>query len=490
MPALEQRVLVDALRLGDLERRLDLRRQRLVLRKAEQPVEADGIALGDAAQRVGARQAERLAGEKLRQRRAVDADRLGEGGARQSGAVDNSLQPLAKDRPELALIHMTASCCVNEAYDDFTQPFRAKCNPNATDGAHSHIAVMRKIAVFSTTCECGDFRFAMWNGRRWRCSSAATRSGAWPSRSTGARPAVSSSSLVAPLVTLHSSLQHEALHGHPTRSAALNEALVFLPLGLLFPYRRFKTLHLRHHNDAALTDPYDDPETFYYAIADWREAAGAAPEGARLQQHLPRPLHDRPAGDARRLRRRATCSLIRAGDRAVLAPGSVISPGSRSCSAWPSASAASRSGSTSPAAYLGLSILNIRTFAEHQAHETPGGRTVIVEASPVFGLLFLNNNLHYVHHENPRVPWYALAGALPRQPRGVSRRERKLHVSRLRRGDPPLSLPRKDAGSASLSAPGLTALAGMSPVASLAHVRLAGGRMGARCSVGAVSGSA
>ena len=59
-------------------------------------------------------------------------------------------------------------------------------------------------------------------------------------------------------------------------------------------------------------------------------------------------------------------------------------------------------------AYLGLSILNLRTFAEHQAHEAPGGRTVIVEASPVFGLLFLNNNLHYVHHEHPRVPWYDL----------------------------------------------------------------------------------
>ena len=52
--------------------------------------------------------------------------------------------------------------------------------------------------------------------------------------------------LTAPLVTLHSSLQHEALHGHPTRSTAVNEALVFLPLGLLFPYRRFKMLHLRH----------------------------------------------------------------------------------------------------------------------------------------------------------------------------------------------------------------------------------------------------
>src|SRR5215203_4217235 len=75
----------------------------------------------------------------------------------------------------------------------------------------------------------------------------------------------------APLVTLHSSLQHEALHGHPTRSAALNEALVFPPLGLLFPYRRFKALHLKHHDNSALTDPYDDPESFYLAAGDWQK---------------------------------------------------------------------------------------------------------------------------------------------------------------------------------------------------------------------------
>jgi fatty acid desaturase len=68
-------------------------------------------------------------------------------------------------------------------------------------------------------------------------------------------------------------------------------------------------------------------------------------------------------------------------------------------------------------AYFGLSLLNLRTFAEHQAHESLGGRTVIVEASPFFGLLFLNNNLHYVHHENPRVPWYDLP-ALYRSKRG------------------------------------------------------------------------
>jgi fatty acid desaturase len=75
--------------------------------------------------------------------------------------------------------------------------------------------------------------------------------------------------LLAVMAALHASLQHEALHGHPTRNAAINEALVFPPLALAFPYRRFKTLHLRHHCDERLTDPYDDPESWYRARSDW-----------------------------------------------------------------------------------------------------------------------------------------------------------------------------------------------------------------------------
>ena len=56
-------------------------------------------------------------------------------------------------------------------------------------------------------------------------------------------------------VALHSSLQHEVLHGHPTRSGLVNEILISLPIGLVFPYRRYKHLHLKHHADERLTDP-------------------------------------------------------------------------------------------------------------------------------------------------------------------------------------------------------------------------------------------
>ena len=59
------------------------------------------------------------------------------------------------------------------------------------------------------------------------------------------------------------------------------------------------------------------------------------------------------------------------------------------------------------AAYCGLSVLSIRTFCEHQWAENPDGRTIIVERSPL-SFLFLNNNLHIVHHKLPTVPWYRL----------------------------------------------------------------------------------
>ena len=37
-------------------------------------------------------------------------------------------------------------------------------------------------------------------------------------------------------VALQSSIVHEVLHGHPTRNALVNEAFVFLPIGLVWPY--------------------------------------------------------------------------------------------------------------------------------------------------------------------------------------------------------------------------------------------------------------
>jgi fatty acid desaturase len=60
------------------------------------------------------------------------------------------------------------------------------------------------------------------------------------------------------------------------------------------------------------------------------------------------------------------------------------------------------------AVWLGIALLKIRTFLEHRAHEKASGRTVIIEDRGPLALLFLNNNLHVVHHMHPEVPWYRL----------------------------------------------------------------------------------
>jgi fatty acid desaturase len=62
---------------------------------------------------------------------------------------------------------------------------------------------------------------------------------------------------------LHASLQHEVLHGHPTGSRLLNEAMVFITPTMWLPYHRYRQTHLTHHNDSNLTDPRLDPESYY-----------------------------------------------------------------------------------------------------------------------------------------------------------------------------------------------------------------------------------
>lgn len=59
-------------------------------------------------------------------------------------------------------------------------------------------------------------------------------------------------------------------------------------------------------------------------------------------------------------------------------------------------------------AYPGLSLTMLRSFLEHQADPDPSKRTVVVKSGKLMGLLFLNNNLHALHHEQPALPWYRL----------------------------------------------------------------------------------
>lgn len=209
-------------------------------------------------------------------------------------------------------------------------------------------------------------------------------------------------------IAWHSSIQHEALHGHPFRDARLNAALVFPALGLFVPYGRFRDTHLAHHLDAVLTDPYDDPETNYLDPAVWARLPGWRRAVLRFNNTLLGRLVVGPAVGmagfvANDLR------VIRARDTRVLAAWLWHVPAVVTALAWVWW-AAVPAWAWLMACYVALSLLKIRTFLEHQAHERVRGRTVVIEDRGPLAWLFLNNNYHVVHHMHPRVPWYRLPG--------------------------------------------------------------------------------
>ena len=53
-----------------------------------------------------------------------------------------------------------------------------------------------------------------------------------------------------------------------------------------------------------------------------------------------------------------------------------------------------------------IALLLIRSFGEHRARPGARERTAIVEGSWILGPLFLFNNLHSVHHDEPTMAWY------------------------------------------------------------------------------------
>jgi len=208
-------------------------------------------------------------------------------------------------------------------------------------------------------------------------------------------------------IGLQSSLQHEILHGHPFRGKALSEALAFPALGLLIPYQRFRDLHLAHHRDSILTDPYDDPESNYLDPAVWEALPGWKQHLLAMNNTLLGRMVLGPAVSQVSFMK-ADLALIRAGERRVLSGWLWHIPGVILVLYWLAAYGQMPILLYLLAAYCGLSLLKIRTFLEHRAHERAGGRTVIVEDRGLLALLFLNNNLHVVHHMHPAVPWYLL----------------------------------------------------------------------------------
>lgn len=222
---------------------------------------------------------------------------------------------------------------------------------------------------------------------------------------------------LAPLLTLHSSTQHEFVHGHPFRAQWLNDVLAFAPIGLIIPYCRFKETHLTHHLDCNLCDPYDDPESWYMDIADWLRQNAVARAILNANNTFAGRLVLGPAI--------GTLGLLRHDFKRVGAGEAWLA--ARWLFHWALGGlllALIAAHGVVPvwaylvSCYLGMSLLMVRTFAEHQSELSEAmqggtgairrGRSIIVENGGIFSWLFLNNSLHAVHHAAPSLAWYRL----------------------------------------------------------------------------------
>jgi len=210
------------------------------------------------------------------------------------------------------------------------------------------------------------------------------------------------------LIAWHNSFQHEAVHGHPSRYRTLNAALAWPPLGLWMPYAIYRESHLVHHRTLALTDPAADPESYYVPRDKWaalgrparalllanntlvgRMIIGPVLVVGRFCKHEVQRLLARDFSAIRSW-------LVHLGLGTALMTWVTLVCGVPLLEyiilfAWP-----------------GLSLSLLRSFAEHRPAARQGARSAIVEAGPLFRLLFLNNNLHALHHARPGLPWYAL----------------------------------------------------------------------------------
>lgn len=210
------------------------------------------------------------------------------------------------------------------------------------------------------------------------------------------------------LTAWHMSLQHEVLHGHPTRSQTVNDLIGMPPLSLWLPYEIYRGEHLRHHREPYLTDPLEDTESYYVTPQDWARRNPLHRALTILCNTMAGRILVGPA-------RSMIGFLTREAGRVWRGEGRARGIWARhlvACAAvvwWLVAVCdVPLPGYFVLFVYPGYMLALIRSFAEHRAASLPAHRTAIVENTPVFGLLFLHNNLHVVHHQRPNLPWYEI----------------------------------------------------------------------------------
>jgi fatty acid desaturase len=217
-----------------------------------------------------------------------------------------------------------------------------------------------------------------------------------------------STGLLVVLLAWYMSLQHELTHGHPTRMETLNRLIGLPPLAIWYPFDTYKQDHLKHHDDAHLTEPGVDTESNYItpaqaagmgALAQWlyksqrtvlgRFLIGPAIVNVSLWTRTARAL---AGGDWRALKVWAVHLPLVALLLWALERNTAIT-------AWHYCFGI---------AYPALGLAMLRSLYEHRPGALPAHRTVINEAALPWRLLYLNNNFHVVHHAYPQLPWYQI----------------------------------------------------------------------------------
>src|SRR5262245_54230680 len=208
------------------------------------------------------------------------------------------------------------------------------------------------------------------------------------------------------LITLHGSLQHEIVHGHPTRWLSVNRVLGMVPLSLWLPFERYRQTHRIHHNDERLTDPLDDPESYYWTPEEWSRCGPVTRAFLRVEHTLAGRVLIGCFWRIMRFLRSEFVGIVR-NERDLLAiwvehfiwciPVVLWVKFVCGMPLW---------------FYIVVMVIPangiqlIRSFAEHRARPSARERIAVVEGSWILGPLFLFNNLHSLHHEAPSIPWY------------------------------------------------------------------------------------
>jgi len=213
--------------------------------------------------------------------------------------------------------------------------------------------------------------------------------------------------LLIVFTTWYMSLQHELIHGHPTRWPRVNQLFGTLPLAVWYPYGLYRDSHLAHHRNYTLTEPDEDPETYYFSAARWAQLPRWQQRLIHLRNTFPGRLLLGPLLDIASTVG-GMWQALRRGDR--YATGMWLLHGALLALLfyWMAELGFSPLWYLLAVSYPALALTKIRSFYEHRAADDPLARSVNNEAAWPWRILFLNLNYHSVHHDLPGVPWYGL----------------------------------------------------------------------------------